>query len=176
MAHGELNSRLLAPNREAMPVSLRPNRPEDEPFLFEVYARTRADEMALVPWPVAQKRAFLQMQSTAQRQSYAQQFPAAQWNIILCAAESIGRLIVDRADDAIYLIDVALLPEYRSAGIGTLLVQNLLDEAAQINKPVQLQVDKNNRVRRFYDRLGFHVIGDTGLYFSMEWCPGDTVA
>jgi ribosomal protein S18 acetylase RimI-like enzyme len=156
-----------------MSTSLRPTQPEDEPFLFEVYAGTRADEMALVSWPTEQKYAFLQMQSNAQRQSYTQQFPAAQWNIVLRDAESIGRLIVDQADDAIHLLDIALLPEYRNAGIGTLLIQNLLDEAAQINKPVQLHVDKNNRAQRLYDRLGFRVIGDTGIYFSMEWRPGD---
>jgi ribosomal protein S18 acetylase RimI-like enzyme len=156
-----------------MSTSLRPTQPEDEPFLFKVYASTRADEMALVSWATEQKYAFLQMQSNAQRQSYAQQFPAAQWNIILRDAESIGRLIVDQAGDTLHLLDIALLPEYRNAGIGTWLIQNLLDEAAQINKPVQLHVEKNNRARRLYDRLGFRVIGDTGMYFSMEWRPGD---
>ena len=153
--------------------TLRSVRAEDELFMRQLYASTRADELALTGWTAEQQDAFLQMQSKVQRQSYAQQFPAAQWNIILRDAESIGRLIVDRTGDAVHLIDIALLPEYRNAGIGTLLIQNLLDEAAQINKPVQLHVDKNNRARRLYDRLGFHVIGDAGLDFSMEWRPGD---
>ena len=159
-----------------MSTSLRPAQPEDEPFLFEVYASTCADEMALVPWPTEQKYAFLQMQFNVQRQSYTQQFPAAQWSIILRDAESLGRLIVNRADGTIHLIDIALLPEYRNAGIGTLLIQNLLEEAAQSNMPVQLHVDKNNRARRLYNRLGFQITGDTGMYFPMEWRPGDTSA
>jgi len=33
-----------------MNLDLQPVRPEDEPFLFELYASTRGDEMALVGW------------------------------------------------------------------------------------------------------------------------------
>ena len=61
---------------------LQPVRPEDEPFLFELYASTRGDEMALVGWDKAQQEAFLRMQFNAQRSSYAMQFPNADYRII----------------------------------------------------------------------------------------------
>lgn len=38
----------------------------DEQFLTELYASTRAAEMAIVPWESEQKRAFLKMQFEAQ--------------------------------------------------------------------------------------------------------------
>ncbi len=43
-------------------ISLRPITAEDVDFLYRVYASTRADEMKLVDWDDAQKRAFLEMQ------------------------------------------------------------------------------------------------------------------
>jgi hypothetical protein len=38
-----------------MSLDLHPVRPEDEAFLFELYASTRADEMALVGWDKQQE-------------------------------------------------------------------------------------------------------------------------
>ena len=54
-----------------MSLDLQPLRAEDEPFLFELYASTRGDEMALVGWDKPQQEAFLRMQFKAQRSSYA---------------------------------------------------------------------------------------------------------
>ena len=47
-------------------ITLRLARPEDRDFLFSVYASTRADEMAMVPWGDAQKAGFLAQQFGAQ--------------------------------------------------------------------------------------------------------------
>jgi len=74
-------------------VSLRLAQPQDEWFLFQVYAATRADEMALVPWTAEQQQAFLHMQFNAQRQSYALDYPDAAWQIIVKAEVPIGRPI-----------------------------------------------------------------------------------
>src|SRR4051794_24434685 len=105
--------------------------PEDEAFLYQVYASTRAEEMALTNWSVAQQAAFLRMQFNAQRQSYLIQFPAATYQIILREENAIGRLILNRTNKEILLMDIALLPAYRNAGIGTQLIQALQAEASQ---------------------------------------------
>jgi len=73
---------------------LQPVRPEDEPFLFELYASTRGDEMALVGWNKPQQEAFLRMQFNAQRSSYAMQFPNADYRIDVHDGRAAGRLIV----------------------------------------------------------------------------------
>src|SRR3712207_8583920 len=41
--------------------------PSDDEFLLDVYASTRSEELAPVPWTDEQKRAFLRMQFDAQR-------------------------------------------------------------------------------------------------------------
>ncbi len=156
-----------------LPVSLRPAQPQDKPFLFQVYASTRADEMALVPWTAEQELAFLQMQFDAQRDSYALEYPNAAWQIIEEAVQPIGRLIVNRADDKILLADIALLPEYRNRGIGTLLLHELMSEAQQSGKPLHLHIETFNPAFHLYERLGFVKVGEIGIYWELAWFPAE---
>src|ERR1044071_5136859 len=109
-------------------IGLRPIGPEDEAFLFEVYASTRAEEMKLVPWSEAQQQEFLRMQFTAQHKHYQTEYPDAEYQIILLNNRLVGRLYVDRRAAEIRILDVTLLPEYRNRGIGTPLIQALITE------------------------------------------------
>jgi len=53
------------------------------------------------------------------------------------------------------VVDLALLPADRNAGIGMFLMRQVCAEAAQAGKPVRLSVLKNSRAVRWYERLGF---------------------
>jgi ribosomal protein S18 acetylase RimI-like enzyme len=86
-------------------------------------------------------------------------------------AGGAGRLIVDRSGKDILLIDIALLPQFRNAGIGSVLMKQVMAEAARAQKPLKLHVEKFNRARRLYDRLGFSTAGDNGIYLEMVWKP-----
>jgi len=151
------------------PVSLRPITPEDEPFLYRVYAGTREDELAPLGWDETQKEAFLRMQFNAQHVFYQQRFPAADFDIILATDKPVGRLYVDRRDDEIRIVDIALLPEHRNTGIGGALIRDLLTEAAAARKPVRIHVERFNPALRLYERLGFIQVGDNGVHYLMEW-------
>jgi len=150
---------------------LRPAEAQDEPFLFQVYASTRADEMALVDWSEEQKHAFLSMQFNAQRSDYGINFPGAVTSVITLepGGVPIGRMIVDRSCGEIHLMDIALLPECRGAGIGSRLVQDLQDEARAKKQSIVLYVEVFNPAIHLYERLGFARSGASGIYFKMEW-------
>jgi GNAT superfamily N-acetyltransferase len=152
-------------------VGLRATVAEDEAFLQRVYASTRAEEVARIGWDAAQQQAFLQMQYQAQRRSYLMQFPAAEYYIIQRTAEDVGRMIVDRSSDVLWLIDISLLSEHRSAGLGSTLIGDLQAQAARVGKPVALHVDKSNRARHLYERLGFVKTADGDIYIEMAWRP-----
>jgi ribosomal protein S18 acetylase RimI-like enzyme len=137
-----------------------------------LYASTRADEMAVVPWTEKAKQDFLRMQFEAQHTFYQDQFADADFLIIEHDGEAIGRLYLDRRDDEIRVIDVALMPEHRGKGVGSKLMQDVLDEAASAHKRVRIHVEHNNPAMRLYERLGFRKIDDHGVYFLMEWTPG----
>lgn len=138
-------------------------------FLRALYATTRQDEMRLVPWTDEQKRSFLASQFDTQRAYYREQFPDASYLVIFVDGAPAGRLYVYRRADEIELVDVALLPQYRGAGLGSALVRELQDESARSGLPLRLYVEHENPARRLYDRLGFRVLRDIGLYIHMEW-------
>lgn len=154
-----------------MNVSFRPIRDADREFLFHVYASTRTEELAVTGWSDVQKAAFLDMQFNAQHTYYQQQFPDASYQVVLLNGTSAGRLYVDRTTDEIKLIDIALLPEFRNAGVGTKLLNDLIAEARKTNKPIVIYVEKPNPALRLYQRLGFEPIADQGVYWLMQWRP-----
>jgi ribosomal protein S18 acetylase RimI-like enzyme len=154
-----------------MSVTLRPIRAGDEPFLYDIYAGTRLEELAPLGWSAEQQKAFLVQQFGAQHQYYQANYAGANFQVILLDGRPVGRLYVARWNDQIRIIDIALLPEYRNAGIGSRLLGDLLDEAAQAGKPVRIHVEKFNPALRLYQRLGFAIIEDRGVYWFMERVP-----
>lgn len=154
-------------------VTLRPVREDDEPFLFDVYASTRAEEMAAWGWNPAQQEAFLRMQFNIQRRGYEMQAANADHHIIIVKDQRAGRIMVNRTDQEIHLVDIALLAQYRNYGVGTSLIKDLCAEAESKGLPVQLEVLKlNSAAERLYRRLGFSLMGESGSHLQMAWLPG----
>jgi len=64
-------------------------------------------------------------------------------------------------DDSTPELAISVLPEYRSSGIGTRLMRNLLSRLAGCGYArVSLSVDKTNHATRMYSRLGFVVVAE----------------
>ena len=152
-----------------MSVEFRPVTTEDEPFLFELYSATRIEELAAWGWDQSQWEPFLRMQFAAQQQHYRTQFPEADHLILVLDQQPIGRTVVSRRIQEVRLVDIALLPEHRNAGIGTRFLEDLQAEAKNAGTPVCLQVLKSSPAVRLYERLGFSTTGDSGLHYQMEW-------
>ena len=153
---------------EQVDLFLREATPEDESFLLEVYASTRIEELEGLGWNEDQKRAFIKMQFTARERTY----PRVDNRIILLNGCPVGRMMVDRDDASILLRDIALLTEYRNAGIGSRLITELMKDAASVGKPIQLHVVATSPAVRLYERLGFKKTGDeTAAYLEMKWVP-----
>ena len=148
--------------------TLRPVQEEDETLLLAIYSSTRADELALVPWDAAQKQAFLQMQFSAQQTHYRAYFPQAAHEMIMAEGQPVGRLYIDRRETEIRILDVTLLPETRGRGIGTLVIQELMKEAAQANKSISIYVESFNRSLGLFQRLGFVKTEESGVSWLME--------
>jgi ribosomal protein S18 acetylase RimI-like enzyme len=150
-------------------VTLRPARPDDQDFLCQLYASTRATELALLDWGATQRAVFLRAQFDAQRRDYTARFAPDGHQLILLDGQPAGRIWVARDDEEIRLVDLALLPSARGQGIGTHLLTDLIAEAAAAGKPLRLSVPKHNEAaRRLYERLGFTVTEDIGTHFRME--------
>ncbi len=103
-------------------IELRPTEPTDRDFLLSVFESSRADELAIVAWSEADRRAFVVSQFDAQDTYYRQTYPDGQFLVILLDGELVGRLYLGRIDDELRVIDIALLPDHRGRGIGTSLL------------------------------------------------------
>jgi len=128
--------------------------------------------MRAVPWNEQEKVAFLDMQFAAQTRDYERNYPDCEFQIIEMAGECIGRLYIDRREEAIDIIDIALLPSVRRRGIGRMLLDEVLAEAAASRRAVRIYVEHFNPARHLYDRLGFRHIDTNGIYHLMEWRAG----
>jgi ribosomal protein S18 acetylase RimI-like enzyme len=152
------------------PIALRPAGPDDAEFLYRVYANTRYEELAVTGWSPEQVEAFLRMQFRAQDTHYRTHYAAAAFDVITVGGADAGRLYVDRGAGELRVIDIALLPEFRGAGVGTELFRRLFAEGLRVS----IHVESFNPARRLYDRLGFVKVGGTGVYDLMEWSPPTT--
>jgi ribosomal protein S18 acetylase RimI-like enzyme len=159
-----------------MSISLRPFRPEDQDFLFRLYASTRMHEIAAFGWPAAQQEAFFRMQFTAQQRWYAATYAQAEHQIVEQDGQPIGRTMVERENTLggkgiALLVDISLLAEHRGRGIGGKIVRDLIEQCRGDGTTLKLQVLQTNPALRLYERLGFLRTGEDQMYIQMERRP-----
>ncbi|CAM3942234.1 GNAT family N-acetyltransferase [Cohnella lubricantis] len=146
------------------------NDPPDERLSFELYAASRASEMEAWGWPEELRQPFLAMQFRMQQQAYKTSYPNGTVRTIEFAGAPVGKLHSAAEDDTLVLIDLSLLPEYRSRGIGTEAIRQLQCEAAgQSFRKVRLTVRTDNPALRLYERLGFVPVEQASIDIRMEW-------
>ena len=152
-------------------ITLRPVTDADREFLYEVYASTRLEELAPVPWTEVEKTAFLRMQFDLQAKFYAENYSRASFQVILFDGAQAGRLYVERRSHEIRIMDISLLPAFRGQGIGTVLIAGILSEGQSQRLPVTIHVERMNPALMLYERLGFTQVADKGVYYLLQWNP-----
>lgn len=149
---------------------LRPAVDADFPRLKRLYADTRAEEMAGVPWPAAARQAFLDQQFQLQHQHYLQHFAGADFLAIDHQGELQGRYYLLRAAPDHLLIDICLMAAHRGQGVGRALIEDALRDARSLRRGVSLHVLRSNpRARRLYESLGFETCASTDTHHRMRW-------
>ena len=142
-------------------ISLRPARHEDFDFAAELYlGSTKALLTALGMWDEGRvvKR-------------FRQAFKIDQVQVIRLDDADIGWMQVSETADRLHLHQLHILPQFHNQGIGTRLIQALLDRARNVGRPVGLNVIRGNRALSLYRRLGFRVVGGDAEKLHMRWDP-----
>lgn len=140
----------------------------DLPFLKQVYRSTREAELQMTGWPEVQKAAFIDMQFNAQHLYYQQSYGDAAYQVIVGEGKDIGRLYIWESETQIRIMDIALLPAARNKGIGTYILDGLIEEATIKQKRINIHVEHNSPALKLYERLGFRKVEDLGFYVFME--------
>jgi ribosomal protein S18 acetylase RimI-like enzyme len=149
-------------------IALRAATDADMDFLRDVFSSTRMQEFISAGMSVEQAEALLVSQFSIQHAYYRQHYPHGRFDIIMQGTSDIGRLYHDWHGDTVQLIDIALLPAYRGAGIGKRLLRAIVSEAAGKRMPMRLYVEFDNPVRKLYRTLGFVPVGENGVYELMR--------
>ncbi len=175
-------------------VHVRPVTPADSPFLLQVYASTREQELSDLPWSSAQKEAFLHMQFELRRKHYLTHYPKACHGVIAqCTAsnqpepscghasrldgethaklaeQALGCLMWQWQNNDLRLIDIALLSTICGRNIGTAVLRSLQAQAQAKACTMTLQVEPSNPAQRLYQRLGFQALACNSQRRLMRW-------
>jgi GNAT superfamily N-acetyltransferase len=143
-------------------IVLRPAQPEDFAFCQHITHETmRGIIEQLFGWDEAR-----------QAETFASQWRLAETRIITCAGVDAGWLQTRPAEDSVFLGQLYLDGRFQGRGIGTRVVQIVIEEAKRDRKAVTLGVVKINPARRLYERLGFIITHDDEHKFYMRREPG----
>lgn len=72
-------------------------------------------------------------------------------------------------------MDIALVPEVQSRGLGTALMEAVMQFACAQGKRVRLRVSRHNRAMDWYGSLGFQITDAAAMDVEMQY-PIDAVA
>jgi ribosomal protein S18 acetylase RimI-like enzyme len=146
-------------------LALRAAEPADAAFEQFLYASTRDDLRPLGPEVFD---GLVGMHCRAQSMTWRLEHPDAERKIVMVDGHPVGRMVVDSSKFHIEVLDLAILPEHRNQGIGTAVLRTVIGQADRTLRPVRLQVEKQSRAIRFFDRLGFLPTAETGLMIAMS--------
>ncbi|MBX3736126.1 MAG: GNAT family N-acetyltransferase [Candidatus Didemnitutus sp.] len=161
-------------------LTLRPVRPEDEPFLRELRAHVDIERLHLNQWsvealPLAQQVIASQFHVHAAHYRKVKNLRDTKDCVIELNGVTVGRFIVTQNAEEVYLSDIAVHPNFRGQGIGEAVVESTKHECEQSRRLLHLHVDKDNTALQFYLRLGFRAIGQSEINFLMEWVPASLI-
>ena len=88
--------------------------------------------------------------------------------IILLNGMDIGCLHTDEFSDHIRLYRIWLLPEYQNQGLGSQVLESLINRADELGLPLKLTVLRSNPAKQLYERLGFSVKKETDSHYEMR--------
>ncbi len=151
-----------------MDVRLRAYQAEDFDFARQLYFETMGWAIErLFGWDQAKQEA-----------SFAGWFNPDEINIITANGVDAGWIQQRESDGAICLGSIYVTPEMQRKGIGTRVIQTLLDLGRQRSQPVTLAVMKINPAIALYQRLGFRITHEDEykLYMRADSAENSNVA
>lgn len=96
-------------------------------------------------------------------------FQAQEYKIIKFKTKFIGFIKILFGDSDIYLGEIQLKKEYQNRGIGTKLIESLIEESELSGKKLWLKVVKGNPAENLYQRLGFKVFEESETHKKLTF-------
>ena len=151
---------------------LRPQTEADEAFRFALFCASRPPGEDFSPLGEELAQQMLRQQFRAQNFSYRNDFPDARFDIVEFGAAPVGYVVVDLSALGARVVDLAIIPERRSGGLGEAVMRSIFADARIRALPVRASVFSGNEGSlRFCRRLGFAPVGESAAFhIELEWC------
>lgn len=98
-------------------------------------------------------------------------FDPVQTQIVVVDGQDVGIVRVEERLDEVWLDTVEIAPQHQGLGLGSAIVRSILTEAWHRGRAVGLQVNRANRARTLYERLGFVEVDGTPTHHLMRAEP-----
>jgi len=149
--HGVLKYRTSAPKlpaRADQDLDLRPASERDREFLYALHRSTMRDVIEQTwGWDDAWQRA-----------DFDRRFRQFRVSVIEAGSRSVGSLWLEQRPDSLYIHELQVTPPQQGRGIGTAVIEMVIEQGASRGLPIDLSVvPANPRARDLYERLGFRV-------------------
>lgn len=143
--------------------TLEPIGEDDFEFRYRVYEATIKPYLdAMTDWDDDQHRAMIRSNLAGSTTHFA----------IVVDGLRAGIVRIVEHEDAIALEQIEVLPEFQGKGIGTALVDSLIERSRLTGKRIDLSVFVTNvGARRLYERLGFQVVSESERDIQMRYTP-----
>ncbi len=151
----------------------RPERPEDEQFLFGLFASHNGTMLRQAGLSAAMIENLLVSQFRSQASTFRHLFPNAIYSIISRDGEEIGRFIEQDETDVVYFVDFLLAPRHQARGFGPAITRALMEEWAARGRGTRVEVMINNApCLKMCQRLGFtRGPPDEKTHVELRWYP-----
>lgn len=159
---GPFNSGLVASNVQTF--RLRNARLEDLELVYEITRDAMRDyvEQTWGRWDEAE-----------QRKKHRDNYIPDTHRLVEIGNAVAGVMATENLPDHVWLVKLYLLADFRGQGIGTAMLEQVVQEAEELRKPVRLRVLRINvRAQALYARHGFRVVEQTPERLFMERSSG----
>lgn len=149
---------------------LRPARSDDDAFLYDVFCSTWQEEVAALP-DQSLARHVLRIQHVAQERRFDGVYPGHQRFVVWSGEERAGRFYLFGTGAFLHIVDLTLLPRFRSQGIGGRLVRDLMSVAAPEGRRISLRASRGSASTDLWAHLGLLLVSTDDREHYFEWAP-----
>lgn len=140
-----------------MSIALRPARSGDFEFCARLYFSGMEETIRQ-----------LKLDMVTQNRNLRERWNVEEVRIITSDGTNVGWMQSSIQDGARYLEQIYIDTPFQNRGIGTGIINGLIDEAKLDRRPVTLGVVKTNPALRLYKRLGFRITREDDRKFYMR--------